>query len=497
LPLDSATARSDITNLLDDKESRWRTAVDLAERWSKPVILGTVVTPGPDKSGEAAGLIFAEMIAALGDRAADCKWLIHHREIRRGVSGPSIMLIVSEGDPRAVKAQMIELEEAHPVGRLFDLDVYDLEGRPVSRQDLSIAPRTCLICGGDVQECRRSGKHTLLELQSEIERMLHGMRCRAVGAVAQKAVYAMLLETACRPSPGLVNPSGTGSHADMNYLTFLASSSALAPWYGVLSQAGAEFEGRPDALLHALRLHGIQAETAMFSATGGVNTQKGLIFSLGLAVGAAGYALRASCRPGAADVRSALIRAAAPLQDELRGLADGERTPASGGERACARYGATGIRGEAIGGYPSVFGHALPTFTSLTDAGYSVNDCLVGTLVSLFAVVEDTTVLARHGLDGLRYVQTQAREALRLGSVRTAPGRDKIMAMDASFSARRLNPGGSADLLAVSVFFYLLEREIPPQQLLKPSLFDSRWISRQHHQRTGSDYHERAFGEQG
>jgi holo-ACP synthase/triphosphoribosyl-dephospho-CoA synthase len=474
LPIDSATANSDITNLLDDKETRWRAAVDLAERWSKPAILGTVVMPGPDKSGRIAGMIFAELAAALDDRAADCKWLIHHREIRSGPAGPSIMLIVSEGDPRAVKAQMVELEEAHPVGRLFDLDVYDLQGRPVSRQDLGIAPRTCLICGGDVQECRRGGKHTLLELQAEIERMLLGMRRQAVLAMARKAVYAMLLETACRPSPGLVNPSGTGSHADMNYLTFLASSSALAPWYGVLAQAGAELQGQPDALLHALRPHGIQAETAMFSATGGVNTQKGLIFSLGLAVGAAGYALRASCRPGAADVRSAVIRAAAPLQDELRGLADGERTPASGGERAYARYGATGIRGEAIGGYPSVFDHALPTFTSLIDAGYSVNDCLVGALVSLLAVVEDTTVLARHGLGGLRYVQSQAREALRLGSVRTTPGRDKITEMDTCFAARRLNPGGSADLLAVSVFFYLLEREIPPEQLLGPSLFDSR-----------------------
>lgn len=360
------------------------------------------------------------------------------------------------------------------MGRLFDLDVYDLEGRPVSRQDLGIAPRGCLLCGGDVQECRRSGRHTLSELQAEIKRMLLAMRRQAVLAVAEKAVYATLLEIACRPSPGLVNPSGAGSHADMNYLTFLASSSALAPWYTMLAQAGADFDGRSDALLSALRPHGIQAEAAMFRATGGVNTQKGLIFSLGLAVGGAGYALRTSSRPGAADVRSTVIQAATPLQGELARLASGERTPATGGERACALYGATGIRGEAIAGYPSVFDHALPTFMSLMDAGYCMNDCLVGALVSLLAVLEDTTVLARHGQDGLRYVQSQALEALRLGSVRTASGRAKILEMDVSFAARRLNPGGCADLLAVSVFFYLLERIIRPEQLLKPSLFDSR-----------------------
>ncbi len=474
MSLDDAAGSSDVSNLLDDKETRWRTAVDLARRWSRPVILGTVVMPGPDKSGEVAGLIFAEMIAALSDRAVDCKWLIHHREIRGGAAGPSVMLVVSESDPHAVKTQMVALEETHPVGRLFDLDVYDLDGRPVSRQDLGIAPRRCLMCGGNVQECRRGGRHTLLELQAEIERMLLAMRRQEVLAMAEKAVYATLLEIACHPSPGLVNPFGAGSHADMNYLTFLASSSALAPWYTVLAQAGAEFDGRPDALLSALRPHGIQAEAAMFRATGGVNTQKGLIFSLGLAVGAAGYALRTSYRLGAADVRSIVIRTVTSLQHELRGLAGGERMPATGGERACALYGATGVRGEAIAGYPSVFDHALPTFISLMDAGYCVNDCLVGALVSLLAVVEDTTVLARHGLGGLRYVQSQARETLRLGSVRTSLGRDKILGMDASFAAQRLNPGGSADLLAVSVFFYLLEREIPPEQLLKPSLFDSR-----------------------
>lgn len=476
MSLGGITADNHISDILDDKEARWRAAVDLARRLSRPVILGTVVTPGPHKSGAAAGLVFSELVAALSDRTDECKWLVHHSETRSGASGPSIIMIASESDPRAVKAQMVEVEQTHPLGRLFDLDVYDCEGRPISRQDLGIAPRRCLVCGGKVEECRRTGSHTLAELWAKIEQMLVGMRRQAVVTVAEKAVYATLLEIACRPSPGLVNPHGAGSHADMNYLTFLASSSALAPRYDVLAQTGADFDGGPAQLLDVLRPHGIQAEAAMFRSTGGVNTQKGLVFSMGLAVGAAGYVLRTSLRPGAAEVRSTMIRAAARLEDEFEGLAGGaggERTPASGGERAYTLYGAAGIRGEAASGYPSVFDYALPTFTSLMDAGYSVNDCLVGALISLFAVVEDTTVLARHGAQGLRDVQSQAIRALRLGSVRTALGRDKIRDMEALFAARRLNPGGCADLLAVAVFFYLLERHIPPEQLLKPSLFDS------------------------
>lgn len=293
----------------------------------------------------------------------------------------------------------------------------------------------------------------------------------AVLALAQNAVYAMLLETACHPSPGLVSPQSTGSHGDMNYFMFLASSSALAPYYLVLAEAGRRFQGQEEGLLDELRAWGLRAEADMFAATGGVNTQKGLLFSLGLSVGAAGYALRYACPPTAAQVRKVVEQAAGPLREELEAVAGKKRAPSSKGDWAYLAHGLAGVRGEAIRGFPAVFAGGLPALRGFLQAGYSLNDCLVGTLVHLMAFVADTTVLARRGPAGLERVRAEAQEAVLLGSIATREGRKKILAMERTFAEEGLNPGGSADLLALTVFFYLLEERIPAKQLLFPSVF--------------------------
>lgn len=108
--------------------------------------------------------------------------------------------------------------------------------------------------------------------------MLLQKESSAIITLAQNAVYAMLLETACHPSPGLVSPKSVGSHKDMNYFTFLSSSSALAPYYLLLAEAGFRFQGQEEKLLTELRAWGLRAETDMFAATGGANTQKAAPF---------------------------------------------------------------------------------------------------------------------------------------------------------------------------------------------------------------------------
>jgi triphosphoribosyl-dephospho-CoA synthase len=85
--------------------------------------------------------------------------------------------------------------------------------------------------------------------------------------------------------------------------------------------------------------------------------------------------------------------------------------------------------------------------------------------------VADTAVLARHGPAGLERVRAEAREAVLLGGIGTREGREKILAMEKVFAEEGLNPGGSADMLALTVFFYLLEEQIPAEQLLFPSVF--------------------------
>lgn len=106
------------------------------------------------------------------------------------------------------------------------------------------------------------------------------------------ALEAMLLEANCAPAPGLVDRFNSGAHNDMDIYTFIKSSVALSSYMYNFAYMGYMHKGALDTLLAFIRPLGIEAEAAMFKATKGVNTQKGLIFLMGILCAAAGYVYR-------------------------------------------------------------------------------------------------------------------------------------------------------------------------------------------------------------
>ncbi|GFO58983.1 apo-citrate lyase phosphoribosyl-dephospho-CoA transferase [Geomonas silvestris] len=79
--------------------------------------------------------------------------------------GPFALYGVSlTAEPAKLKA--IEVEAAHPAGRLLDLDIYDPAGRPVDRAGLGLSPRTCLLCSEAAVACIRAQRHQGAELQA-------------------------------------------------------------------------------------------------------------------------------------------------------------------------------------------------------------------------------------------------------------------------------------------------------------------------------------------
>jgi len=269
---------------------------------------------------------------------------------------------------------------------------------------------------------------------------------------------ALLYEAAVSPKPGLVTPSSRGAHSDMDYFTFLASAAALAPWFDEAARIGLAFSGHdPAALLAPLRAAGAAAERAMFAATGGVNTHKGLVFSLGLlcaasgALVARGEALEAeACARGAGSIVRGLV------ERDFGGLRTKEESLLTVGERLYLRWGVTGIRGEAERGFPSVLDGSLPRLRAGLAAGLTLNDALVDALLVLYAIVEDTNALGRGGEEGLALVRAGAAEALGLGGMSTEGGKAAIRRMDELFAARRVSPGGCADLLAATYFLHAI-----------------------------------------
>ena len=261
------------------------------------------------------------------------------------------------------------------------------------------------------------------------------------------AVASLHAELVCAPKPGLVTPFDTGSHDDMDAATFMRSLFSLRGYYAAIAEAGAD-----DAAFPRLQRLGIDAEAAMLRATGGINTHRGAIFNLGLLVAAASSLRARGVRPSADAVC-----------DEVRGRWGAEildaKTPAaaSHGQLAARRYGVGGAKQQAANGFPSLRAIAVPALRRLLADGVPMNAARVQSLMRLVAAIDDTNLLHRGGQPGLAFAQRQASGFLAAGGVFAPRWERHLARIGHDFAARRLSPGGSADLLACAWFLVRLE----------------------------------------
>ncbi|UHC19498.1 triphosphoribosyl-dephospho-CoA synthase MdcB [Methylobacterium currus] len=261
---------------------------------------------------------------------------------------------------------------------------------------------------------------------------------RAADAIARAAAAALRGELDTYPKPGLVSPVDSGSHTDMDAGTFRASAAAITPFFAALARAGAAGAAMP-----ALRRIGLDAETAMRAATGGVNTHRGAIFGLGLLCAAAG------ARPGAGP--GALGR----LVRERYGAAilDGPVLLHAPGARARRRHGVGGAPAEAAAGFPTLYRVGLPAlrrgrrWRPGDPQAARVEACL-----ALIAHLEDTCLLHRGGPEGYAFARTEAARFIAEGGVAQPDWRERATHLHRAFVARNLSPGGGADLLTMTLF---------------------------------------------
>lgn len=272
------------------------------------------------------------------------------------------------------------------------------------------------------------------------------------------ALEAMLVEVSVTPKPGLVDRNNSGAHSDMGFFTFLKSAAALRSCFEKFSEAG-HVSGMknfsPDEIFPYIRKIGIESERLMFESTGGINTHKGEIFSLGVLSASAGYLAGMNC-----NVNSEGVMMTAGIM--CRGLCERDFAEArikspeqlTKGERIYIEHGITGIRGEAEAGYPVVRDYALPALRKYIADGLCLNDALVMTLIHIMAHNDDTNVIARHGLSVCSEVKERSRDIIM--NMKSINSIDEIRRLDDEFIRRNISPSGSADLLAVTYFLYTL-----------------------------------------
>lgn len=279
--------------------------------------------------------------------------------------------------------------------------------------------------------------------------------------IGTKAYYALLEEVYTTPKPGLVDLYSCGAHKDMNVETFEKSAEALRPWFIRMAAQGYLLTCTREKLFMEIRKTGILAEKAMFRATGNINTHKGMIFTLGIFCAAAGR-----CMKDYGEIKlKALIRTEQDmvsriLRKELEELAQTDEKTTNG-VRNLKQYGTTGIRGEALAGYPSVTEIAMPVLADGLYKKKEWNRIKLQILFALMSRVQDSNILSRKNPAILYEVQVQSMKFLNEGGAYSEHALEKLYLMDAEFTAANISAGGCADLLAVSVFLAMICQKIP------------------------------------
>lgn len=445
--------RSIRARLLRARELREERITELARGIDGCLVVLGVAIPGPDKN--LPGVDELLELGALGYESAMAREGISCRRVpcdeREDPLGPWRIYAVA-ATAETVKPLCVRVEERHPWGRLFDLDLYRGAGaslvpeppRQSGRAEIGLPPRPCLVCGEPARECIRLQRHSaettcrrameLLESARQAWRLRQLARALASGARA---------ELDLTPKPGLVDRHDCGSHPDLSYAQMRRSIDLLEIYYRDLIEIVESATG-PDAtrlldesVWQRCLAAGRAAEARMLAAIG-TNAHRGYIFLSGLVL------LAAACAPSLdpADLRPAIARLAARFFDGGGSAAVFAGTMERPGQRVRRLERAGGIEAEARAGLPAVFDSAIPALANGRGP--------YGAMAALMLCLEDTTALHRCGWAGLERIR---RDGARLRAM-ISRGEDPVTHLarwNEEYRAMGLTMGGVADCLALAM----------------------------------------------
>ena len=160
-----------LEQLIASRDARKERQLAWLENHPATLISYTVVAPGPMKDSELTRRIFNHGIRALRQLAETNVWEIKKQTCLALATGPEGLLAI-DALPAKVKLAVIELEQSHPLGRLWDIDILTQQGQILSRRDFDLPPRSCLVCQRPANICAREQTHTLPELIIRMKALL-------------------------------------------------------------------------------------------------------------------------------------------------------------------------------------------------------------------------------------------------------------------------------------------------------------------------------------
>ena len=287
--------------------------------------------------------------------------------------------------------------------------------------------------------------------------------------IAHLATQALQAELDTTPKPGLVDKDNNGAHRDMDYALMQLSINTLHPYFVRLA-----FLGFADTLPShtVIRDAGIEAEKAMLEATNGVNTHKGALFSMGLAVVAAAYEEKKAAANKEVRGKEREEEYLSSLQLTIKALAASfpDTSDTHGSKAKQLSNGTTTIKGaldNAREGYEKLFAEWLPFYNERRKSHDA--HALHKTLLRIMCDLDDTNVIYRTNVATAEEVKQEARALLAsFEEAYAAEDKEKCASaieekcasaellalkdMDRRYTERNISPGGAADMLSLTVF---------------------------------------------
>ena len=357
-----------LPQVLDAREARVYRQQDLLARFQKPLVCFTMNIAGPIKNNELIRRGFAAGLSDLKLQLQRAGIRLLFEASLSEVTGNEAWL-VADTNARTLKKLTCELEDRDDLGRLYDMDVLLpetddlLQPLKMDRGEIGLEGRRCLLCGAPAKTCSSRRIHSVPELQKRTAEILYrSCLSRSADTIAEYAVRALLYEVSVTPKPGLVDRNNNGSHRDMDFYSFLGSSAALWPYFRACAAIGQETAAcPPEETFRLLRDPGKEAELRMLRATGGVNTHKGAIFTLGIAAAAAGRLDAAAWTGGNEDLAADADHTAANY------TAGADTSPVAEADHAAAKDAATRPKETETGSHTPADASEKTDGTSLSE----------------------------------------------------------------------------------------------------------------------------------
>ncbi len=444
--------------ILEAREIRALSRLEIASRGYNSLSLSLNIAGYP-KSSPQIHLFFNEIIKelALFLLANRIKTHENNKILTKDEAGDFYLIPLSSENKSVKEIKNIteDFEENHALGRLIDIDIFSSSGESIS----SGKKKECYFCGKySAISCMRNKRHTYKEIRQKFLTDIQNyqkekQKQKWVKTLSSAALKAVLYEVSLSPKPGLVDYFDSGSHKDMNFYSFINSSAILSPYFKEFCLIGYKFTGDYNKALPKIREIGLSAEKAMFEATGGVNTQKGIIFLFGIALFSAAKEFSETNTFTEKGFRRIVKEISKNIvENELKI----NKKAHTNGEKVYSKYGKTGegIRREVASGFETIFRSAIPYLSKNLSPNKikgqkELTLILQEALLRIMVINNDSNILYRSGLETLDELKSLSKKVLE--------GLQKYESLSYFCSKKNISPGGSADLLAVSLLIYFLK----------------------------------------